>query len=198
MIKIFQYNNVNGIVELNTPEIILVKEFSELMKDERNICEDDKTGKHKLRAFREFTYIYLALDWQSPYADFAERERHELSLQDARMTEEEFNNPEFRAACRKFKEMQNETRSIKLLRAAQETIDKFMDYFHNIDPEERDPLTGKPIFKVKDIMAEISSLSKVQQELQTLESMVKKEISESSQLRGGYQDGYTPSNHGRN
>ena len=47
-------------------------------------------------------------------------------------------------------------------------------------------------------MAEISSLSKVQQELQTLESMVKKEISESSQLRGGYQDGYTPSNHGRN
>ena len=73
-----------------------------------------------------------------------------------------------------------------------------MDYFHNIDPEERDPLTGKPIFKVKDIMAEISSLSKVQQELQTLESMVKKEISESSQLRGGYQDGYTPSNHGRN
>jgi hypothetical protein len=42
-------------------------------------------------------------------------------------------------------------------------------------------------------MAEISSLSKVQDELTTLESMVKKEISETSQLRGGYEDGYLPS-----
>lgn len=192
MVKIFQYNNVDGFVELNTPEILLVKEFSALMEDGRNICDDDKTGKLKLRAFREFTYIYLALDWQSPYADFDERERHEMALLDAHMTEAEFNNPEFRAACRKFKAIQDSTRSIRLLRAAQETVDKFMDYFHNIDPEERDPLTGKPIFKVKDIMAEISSLSKVQDELTTLESMVKKEIAETSQLRGGYEDGFIP------
>lgn len=192
MVKIFQYNNVDGFVELNTPEILLVKEFSALMDNARNICDADKTGKLKLRAFREFTYIYLALDWQSPYADFDERERHEMALLDARMTEAEFNNPEFRAACRKFKAIQDSTRSIRLLRAAQETVDKFMDYFHNIDPEERDPLTGKPIFKVKDIMAEISSLSKVQDELTTLESMVKKEIAETSQLRGGYEDGFTP------
>ena len=192
MVKIFQYNNVDGSVELNTPEILLVSEFGALMEDARNICDEDKHGKLKLRAFREFTYIYLALDWQSPYADFDAQERHELARADAHMTEEEFNNPEFRAACRKFKAIQESTRSIRLLRAAQETVDKFMDYFHNIDPEERDPLTGKPIFKVKDIMAEISSLSKVQDELNTLESMVKKEIAETSQLRGGYEDGFTP------
>ena len=190
MVKIFQYNNANGNVELNTPEIILVKEFEALMKDERNITEQDKTGKFKSRAFREFTYIYLALDWQSPYADYPEQERHQLSLQDAKMTNDEFNDPEFRAACRKFRDIQNQTRSIRLLKAAQETVDKFMDYFHNIDPEERDPATGKPIFKVKDIMAEISSLSKVQDELNTLEQMVKKEMAESSQLRGGYEDGF--------
>ena len=190
MVKIFQYNNANGSVELNTPEIILVKEFEALMRDERNITEQDKTGKFKSKAFREFTYIYLALDWQSPYADYPEQERHQLSLQDAKMTNDEFNDPEFRAACRKFRDIQNQTRSIRLLKAAQETVDKFMDYFHNIDPEERDPLTGKPIFKVKDIMAEISSLSKVQDELNTLEQMVKKEMAESSQLRGGYEDGF--------
>ena len=195
---IFVYNNQTNRVELNTPEILLVKEFSELLSPARNKCKEDPKGVLGLRAFREFTYIWLAICWKSIYADYDEQERHSEAIKDAELTEEEFNNPEFRAACRKFKEIQNETRSIKLLRAAQETIDKFMDYFHNIDPEERDPLTGKPIFKVKDIMAEISSLSKVQQELQTLESMVKKEISESSQLRGGYQDGYTPSNHGRN
>lgn len=192
MIKIFQYNDRIGKVELATPEILLVSEFSELMKDERNICDEDKTGKLKLRAFREFTYMYLAIDWQSPYADYVAQEKHQMSLQDAGMTEEEFNNPEFRAACRKYKSIQEQTRSIRLLQAAQDTVDKFIDYFHNINPEERDEMTGKPIFKVKDIMAEISSLSKVQDELKTLEGMVKKEIAEASSLRGGYEDGYTP------
>ena len=192
MIKIFQYNDQLGQVELATPEIILISEFNELMNDARNICESDKTGKQKLRAFREFTYIYLAIDWQSPYADFSPGERHTMSLKDARITEEEFNNPEFRAACRKYKEIQESTRSIRLLQSAQETIDKFIDYFHNIDPEERDVQTGKPIFKVKDIMAEISSLSKVQEELQILEGMVKKEIAETSNIRGGYESGFEP------
>ena len=57
-----------------------------------------------------------------------------------------------------------------MLSAAQGTVDKFVDYFDHIDPEERDDNTGKPIYKVKDIMAEISSLSKVYDELKTLES----------------------------
>ena len=192
MIKIFQYNNANGIVELNTPEIILSKEFSELMKDERNICEDDKTGKHKLRAFREFTYIYLALDWQSPYADFAERERHELSLQDARMTDEEFNNPEFRAACRKFREIQESNKSIKLLNAAKAMVDKFIDYFNQADPLERDEQTGKPIFKVKDIQAEMKNLIDVHETMVTLESQVKKQIQAQSTLRGGATRDFDP------
>lgn len=192
MIKIFQYNNVLGQVELAKDEILLIDEFNELMKDERNICDEDKTGKLRLRAFREFTYIYLAIDWLSPYADYLNQERHQLALKDAHMTDEEFNNPEFRAACRKYKELQEQTRSIRLLHAAQDTVDKFIDYFHNIDVEERDLQTGKPIWKVETIMKEIASLSKVQDELKTLEGMVKKEIAEQSSLRGGYEDGYIP------
>jgi hypothetical protein len=43
-----------------------------------------------------------------------------------------------------------------MLKAAQNTVDKFIDYFNNVDPEERDPISGKPIFKVKDLIAEIS------------------------------------------
>ena len=56
MVKIFQYNNANGNVELNTPEIILVKEFEALMKDERNITEQDK----KVRLL-ESSLIYIQL-----------------------------------------------------------------------------------------------------------------------------------------
>lgn len=192
MQDIFQYNNLNNKVELNIPEILLVREFAELIKPDRNVCKEDKTGLKGLKAFREFTYIYLAICWKSPYSDYSEQERHKEALNDSGLTEEEFNNPEFRAACRKYRALQESTRSIKLLKAAQNTVDKFIDYFNNVDPEERDPLTGKPIFKVKDLIAEISNLSKVNDELNTLENMVKKELQEASIIRGGAVEGFTP------
>lgn len=190
--NIFQYDNVSNRIDLNIPEILLVKEFAELMKCERNICKEDPKGVYGLRAFREFTYIWLAIDWKSIYADYTEQERHREALRDANITEEEFNNPEFRAACRKYRAIQESNRSIKLLQAAQNTVDKFIDYFNNVDPEERDPLTGKPVFKVKDLMTEISSLSKVHDELTALEGMVKKELSEQSSIRAGAVEGFIP------
>lgn len=190
--NIFQYDNVSNRIDLNIPEILLVKEFAELMKCERNICKEDPKGVYGLRAFREFTYIWLAIDWKSIYADYTEQERHHEALRDAGITEEEFNNPEFRAACRKYRAIQESNRSIKLLQAAQNTVDKFIDYFNNVDPEERDTVTGKPIFKVKDLMSEISSLSKVHDELTALEGMVKKELSEQSSIRAGAVEGFIP------
>lgn len=190
--NIFLYDNMNNRIELNTPEILLVKEFAKLMERERNICKEDPKGTYGLRAFREFTYIWLAIDWKSVYADYSEQERHQEALRDAGITEEEFNNPEFRAACRKYRALQESNRSIKLLHAAQNTVDKFIDYFNNVDPEERDPVTGKPVFKVKDLMAEISSLSKVHDELQTLEALVKKDLTETTNMRGNVQQDFDP------
>ena len=192
MVKVFQYDNVTGKVELNTPEILLIKEFAALMDKERNKCKEDPEGKYKLRAFREFTYIYLAIDWNSLYRDYYEQDRHQEALRDSGLTEEEFNNPEFRAACRKYKAIQDETRSIKLLKAAQNTVDRFIDYFNNtVDLDERDQ-QGKPIFKTKDVMAEIANLHKVHEELVILESQVKKEIAETTSIRAGAVEGFMP------
>lgn len=192
MQKIFQYDNVKCQVELNIPEILLIREFAALLDVKRNICKADKTGKLKLRAFREFTYIWLAIDWNSIYRDYIEYDRHVESLKDSGLTDEEYNDPIFREACRKYIALQESTRSIRMLRAAQSTIDKFIIYFQTVNPTERDDTTGKPIFKVKDIMAEIASLSKVNDELTILEGQVKKEISETSTLRAGATEGYIP------
>ena len=190
--NIFQYDNMHNRVELNMPEILLVKEFSELVKCERNICKEDPKGIQGLRAFREFTYIWLAIDWKSRYSDFSERERHQEALNDSGITEEEFNNPEFRAACRKYRQLQESNRSIKMLQAAQNTVDNFIDYFNTVvDLSERDA-NGKPVFKTKDIISEISSLSKVHEELKILEGQVKKEMMETTSIRGGATDGFLP------
>lgn len=189
---IFVYNNQLNRIELNTPEILLVKEFSELLKPARNKCKEDPSGLKGLRAFREFTYIQLAICWKSVYSEYDEQERHCEALKDAEITEEEFNNPEFRAACRKFRQIQESSLSIKMLHAAQETVNKFIEYFNAVDPLERDEQTGKPVYKVKDIMAELSSLGKVHDELIDLESRVKKELAEKSTIRGGAVEGFEP------
>lgn len=192
MLHIFTYNNVNGQVELNAPEILLIKEFASLMDNKRNVCKEDKTGEQHLRAFREFTYIWLAIDWGSFYCQDPEQIRHQNALQDAKLTEEEFADPTFRAACRKYREIQESNLAIKSLGAARVTISKFIDYFNALDPQERDEQTGKPIYKVKDVMAEVSSLSKVLEELKTLEDIAKKEMQEQSQIRAGATDGFIP------
>lgn len=190
--KIFVYDNANNRLELNTPEILLVKEFAALMNPERNKSKEDPKGLYGLRAFKEFTYIWLAISWESIYSEYDEQERHQEALKDAGLTEEEFNNPEFRAACRKYREIQESNLSVKMLRAAQETVNKFIEYFNDVDPLERDTQTGKPVYKVKDIMGELTQLGKVHDELKDLESRVKKETTEQSTIRGGAVEGYEP------
>lgn len=190
--NIFLYDNVSNRLQLNVPELLLIKEFKDLMENERNICRQDSKGDLGLRAFREFTYIWLAIDWKSIYADYDEQERHQEALRDSGLTESEYNNPEFRAACRKYRNIQESNKSVKLLNAAKEVVDKFIDYFQAVDPLERDVTTGKPVYKVKDIQSEMSNLTKVHETLVQLEAQVKKEIETQSSLRGGFTDGYTP------
>lgn len=190
MLHIFEYDNDSGQVFLNKPELLLIKEFADLLNDNRNKCPEDKTGKKHLRAFKEFTYIWLAIDWQSFYNNDPEQIRHEQALQDSGLTEDEFNNPEFRAACRKYKSIQESNLAIRSLAAAKVTINKFIDYFQSIDPQERDEVNNKPLYKVKDIMQEVSTMSKVLEELKILENQAKREMQEQSQIRANAVEGF--------
>lgn len=172
---VFLYNAQTGQVEINKPELLLIKEFAALFDTTRNKCKQDPNGTQHLRAFREFTYIYLMLDWKSPYSEESEQDRHIDVLADSKLTQEEFDDPKFRVACRKYRELQETSLTVKLYNSAKNTISRFIDYFDSVDPQERDPLTGRPIYKVKDIMSEIGNLSEMLDEFKNLELQVKKE-----------------------
>lgn len=188
--KFFLFDNSTNSVVVNEPEVLLIKEFAALWNNERNKTKGDPKGIKKTRAYRELTYIWLMLDWTSPYVDFDEQERHQECLKDAGLTEKEWNDPDFRAACRKYRELQNSSRALKLIKSAQGVVDKITDYFNNIDIEERDPVTGKPIFKTKDIMSELSNVSNVVEQLKTLEYLYKKEQEQQSGLMGDVEAGF--------
>ena len=182
MQKFFSYNQQTHSVDLNTPEILLIKEFKDLYLEDKS--------KNKDLFFKQLTYIQLALAWDSPYAQYNEGERHEEALKDSGLTEKEFNHPTFRIACRKYRELQDSNKSIRMLNAARTATDQFVDYFENIvDLNERDQ-NGKPIFTAEKVMKEVSLLNKVHQELVDLENRVKKELTEQSQIRAGAVEGF--------
>lgn len=182
--NVFIYDNGNNRLEINEPEILLIKEFKAL-------SDRDKT-KTKTRLWKELTYIYLAIDWKSLYSQYSEQERHVEALADSGITEEEFNDPIFREACRKYKALQESNKSIKMLKAAMNAADQFIDYFTDIvDLNERDA-NGKPIFTAEKVMKEVGMLNKVHEELITLENRVKKELAEKSTLRAGAMEDFDP------
>ena len=191
--NIWDYNQKTGRACLVTADLVLIDEFKKLLEPSRNKCKEDPSGLEHIRADREFTYIYLAIDWKSPYANYSNQEKHEAALKDAHITEEEWNNPEFRAACRKYVQIQDSNRYVRLLQAAQLVTDKIIDFFNNVDIEERDEQTGKYVNKVSDIQKSMKEAADQIETLKQIEALVKKEITEQSQIRGGAVEGFMPS-----
>ena len=189
--NIWDYNQKTGRAQLVTADLVLIEEFKKLLEPSRNKCDKDPSGLEHIRADREFTYIYLAIDWKSPYANYSNQEKHEAALKDAHISEEEWNNPEFRAACRKYVSIQDSNRYVRLLQAAQEVTDKIIDYFHNVDLQEQDE-QGKYLVKVKDVQAAMKEAADQIETLKQIESLVKKEVMEQSQIRGGAVEGFMP------
>jgi hypothetical protein len=175
-------------LELNKPEILLVKEFADLWETNRNKGAGDNRGYEKKRAFKEFSFIYLVYDWKSPYSEYSDQEKREAAQLDSTLTNKQLEDDKFIAACRKYQEMQD-SRILKLLRSAYRATDELRIYFDNIDLQERDPETGKPIYAAKDLIASISALGKTVEGLEQLEYMVKKEKEKERGLRGGQEAG---------
>ena len=187
--KFFVYDNVNNEVALEDESLFLIKEFKNLLDPKRNITKTDKTGKKKERAFKEFKFIYLFFDWKSPYFQYSEQDRYNEAVKDSELTVEEFNDPVFKEACKKYDNLQNSSIDIKLLKSALLAVEKVAYYLENVDTQERDPATGKPIFKTKDVLAEIKGCKDLINGLRDLESQVKKGLEVESNIRGGTEVG---------
>lgn len=175
--KFFQYDNDNALIDLNVPEILLIKEFEALYKRDRD------------RAFQEFKYIYLTLDWGSPYFNIPIQEREEAAKVDSGLSEEEIQDELLSSALKKYDAIQNSSIAIRLLKSAMNSVETVIFYLNNVDVNERDPLTGKPVFKTKDLIAEIKGCKDLIDGLKSLEDQVKKEIDPGNGLRGGVEAG---------
>ena len=181
--QLFIYDNATNSLRIDDYSILLVKEFAKLWELERNKCKEDKSGELRLRAYKEFTYIYLVLDFKSPYFKYVEREKHEAALADAGLTEEDLKNEDFLNAYRKYEEIQEADPILALIKTAYHTIYKMRVHLDSIDFSETD-IDGKPLYKPKDVIGDLTSISKIRTELQTLEQLHKTGLAAQNKTRG--------------
>lgn len=188
---IFIYDNATGNLKINTYEILLVKEFEALWDVNRNKCEEDQTGTKRLLAWKEFKYIWLFADWKSPYQQYREQEKHKAAMTDSGLTQEQWDDPVFRAAVRKYLEIIDSSRILSLIKTAFRTLEKMRISLDNIDLDERDITTNKPIWKAKDILDNIGSIGTMADKLKELELNYKKDmLSAQKKSRGDHEEGF--------
>ena len=76
-----------------------------------------------------------------------------------------------------------------MLKSAMKSVETVIFYLENVDVNERDPLTGKPVFKTKDLIAEIKGCKDLIEGIKSLEDQVKKDIDPGTGLRGNVEPG---------
>ena len=190
MTEFFIYNNTTGRIEFNEYGILLLPEFAALMDENRNKSKLDPKGIYKERAKKEFKYIYLMLSWKSPYADFYEQDRHKAALKASGLTQEEFDDPIFRTACRTYQSLKESDRTWKLLKSVYNIIDRLTIYFDIIVNFEDTKDDGTPIYKAKDVIAEAKSVGPLLDEIQQAEARYKKNLEKQNKIKGDQTPGF--------
>lgn len=66
-------------------------------------------------------------------------------MEDSGLTEDEWKDPDFRAAMRKYMEIIDSSRILSLIKTAFRTLEKMRVSLDNVDIDERDPINNKPI-----------------------------------------------------
>lgn len=190
--NIFVFDNVTNSLKIDEYTILLVKEFKKLWNQKRNVCKEDKTGEKRIKAYKEFTYIYLTLDFKSPYYKYSDLEKHNAALLDSNLIEEDLKDPDFKEAYHKYDEIQNTDPILELIKTAYNTLRKTKIFLDSIDFTETDD-DGRPLYKPKDVLADIGSIAKMRSQVQELEVSYKEGLlAGDKKIRGdielGFQD----------
>lgn len=170
----------NNKVILNASSLV-IPEFKKLW-------DRDKTkGKHK--ATKEISYIVFLCEESSsnPYRAYKDFERESILRKDF-MGEGWQPDEDILRAIDKYRDLKQTTNS-RLLRSAKRAADKLAEYFDQVDFSLLGK-DGKPVYSSRDLSANLKEVAGIVKSLGILEDMVRKEQTESPNVRGGGDIGF--------
>lgn len=180
--ELFKLND-DFLVELNKEWIQLHEPFKKLYLRDKGNNSPHYKGRYKYQAQKEFTYIYLLCDYRSNLINYSEEDRIVESKKAAGLPNDWNPDKDVKEAIDHYKCLQD-TRALRLLKASMKNIDRMIE---SLDASsESDEIDLATITENIKAMKEIKLLIK---NLQETEDMVKKELSEQGNSRGGIEIG---------
>ena len=184
--ELFRIENYKALI--NKTDVYLVPEFKAMLELKYNTQKGDHQGRNRVRAYKEFTFLYFYIDYRSEYNNYTETEKKAEALLAANLPEDYSFSKELKAAIKKYKELQ-ETRILKLLNAANNAIDKIRIYYDNLDFTSTDN-QGKPRHDPSKVLISINGLAKTIESLEKLEKKVKQSLKQDTGVRGDSEEGF--------
>lgn len=148
------------------PELAQVTEFQKLWSRDRG-SKGDNQGRKKLRAQREFAYIFHMYSYKSPYASIREEDRHNVIVTDIFPEDKWEPDDIVSAAALKYRQL-IETPTLAVVRNGLEMLNTLSYSWRNmvIDGVGVAPKAMKEITSaMKDIGPLIKSLKSLEEEL---------------------------------
>jgi len=174
--------NENFQVELNKPWIMLVPEFANLLRRDKG-SEGDYRGDKKLKATKEFTFIYFDLDFTSPIREWEDFERREESMRYAGLTEADLDDKVMEAHAHYDTMLLGSSRSLKTLKAVETSLDQLDSYFENIDFSLTDK-KGELLHSASQYLTNLEKLGKAYSAVEAFKKRVAEELKGDASIRG--------------
>lgn len=168
-------------------EFFYIEEFQALMSAKYNITEEDKSGRFKKRGMAEARFMFFMCDHKSEFAKYDEDNKLAAALSAAGLPENYKISDKLEKAMERYVGLR-ESRTLRLLKAANRSIDKLTGFFDTVDFTTRDA-NGNLLYEPKDVISNISNLGKVLEGLEKLEEAVRKQEGQESTTRGEAEKG---------
>lgn len=163
----------DGLVDLNKIWIQLIPEFKKVYARDKG-SEGDYDGRKKLKARKEFTYIYFHSSFLSPLLDYDEEEKHIESLRYAML--ERVDDAVLQADMEYKRITIKGTRSLRTYKSLLKTLDAYDDYFETLDFTKTDKRSGMLVNNPDSVGKSIERLNKVYDAVENFKKRVDVEM----------------------
>lgn len=169
---------INDRAVFPNPETLMISPFSEIWE------RDESPGK--VVAIQEFAYIEFMTSMlkSNPYREYQD-DKKELTIRQEVIKELDWEPDELvQKGMDKLIDMQTEgSVTYRYWLANKAALEKQIEFFEQVDINERNPKTFAPIYKPKDIPDAVSAAEKVLTTINALKTKVDEELFESAKMR---------------
>ena len=180
--RLFTINEDDYTVELNKPWIMLIPEFAVLLKRDKG-SEGDYRGDKKLKARREFSFIYFDLDFTSPIREWDEHDRREEAMRYAGLTEKDIDDEVMQAHAVYDQLLKGSSRSLRTLKSVEVSLDQLDEYFETIDFTATDK-KGELLHSANQYLSNLEKLGKAYSAIEAFKKRVAEELKGDLSIRG--------------